>query len=145
MEIFLIRFDISWSHKNFPQGCEKFSHTLPFTLLFGNRRIINLMPWIQLLNRSQKHLFKRSLWLVEKLTYIWGVSRQLPQRAARESQIVLFLTNVHDIKIYLKKLFDKRFRRIFSSAFQWCRQFFRNCPFSPSKSTKRVISQKVYF
>ena len=25
MEIFLIRFDISWSHKDFPPGCEKFS------------------------------------------------------------------------------------------------------------------------
>ena len=50
--------------------------------------------------------------------YIRGVSRQLPKRAARESQIVLFLTNVDDIKMYLKKLFDKRFRRIFSSAFQ---------------------------
>ena len=76
---------------------------------------------------------------------IWGVSRQLPQRAAREPQIVLFLTHVYDTKIYLKKLFDKRFRRIFSSAFQWYRQFFRNFPFSPSKRTKSVISQKVYF
>ena len=34
----------------------------------------------------------------------------------------------------LKKLFDKHFQRIFSSAFQWCRQFFRNFPFSPSKT-----------
>ena len=53
--------------------------------------------------------------------YIWGVSRQLSQRAAREPQIVLFLTHVYDTKKYFKKLFDKRFRRIFSSAFQWCR------------------------
>ena len=77
--------------------------------------------------------------------YIWDVSCQLPQRAAREPQIVLYLTHVYDNKIYLKKLFDKRVRRIFSSAFQWCRQFIRNFPFSPLKSTKRVISQKVYF
>ena len=55
-------------------------------------------------------------------------------RVAREPQIVLFLTHVSDTKIYLKKLFDKRFRRIFSSAFQWCMQFFRNFPFSPSKT-----------
>ena len=48
---------------------------------------------------------------------IWGVSRQLPQRATREPQIVLFLTHVYDTKMYFKKLFDKRFRRIFSSAF----------------------------
>ena len=52
---------------------------------------------------------------------IWGVSCQLSQRAAREPQLVLFLTHVYDTKKYLKKLFDKRFRRIFSSAFQWCR------------------------
>ena len=77
--------------------------------------------------------------------YKWGVSRQLPQRAAREPQIVLFLTHVYNTKMYLQKLFDKRFRRIFSSAFQWCKQFFRNFPFSHSKSTKSVISQKVYF
>ena len=55
------------------------------------------------------------------MCYIWGVSRQLSQRAAREPQIVLFVTHVYDTKKYLKKLFDKRFRRIFSSAFQWCR------------------------
>ena len=36
---------------------------------------------------------------------IWGVSRQLPQRAARKPQIVLFLTHVYDTKMYLKKLF----------------------------------------
>ena len=53
--------------------------------------------------------------------YIWGISRQLPQRAARKPQIVIFLTHVYDTKNYLKELFDKRFRRIFSSAFQWCR------------------------
>ena len=58
---------------------------------------------------------------------------------------MLCLTHVYYTKMYLEKLFDKRFRRIFSSAFQWCRQFSRNFPFSPSKSTKRVISQKVYF
>ena len=39
-------------------------------------------------------------------------------RAAREPQIVLFLTHVYDTKKYLKKLFDKRFQRIFSSDFQ---------------------------
>ena len=33
---------------------------------------------------------------------IWGVSRQLSQRAAREPQIVLFLTHVYDTKMYLK-------------------------------------------
>ena len=77
--------------------------------------------------------------------YIWVVSRQLSQRAAREPQIVLFLTHIYDTKMCFKKLFDERFRRIFSSAFQWRRQFFRNFPFSPQKSTKRVISQKVYF
>ena len=77
--------------------------------------------------------------------HIWGVSRQLSQRAAREPQIVLFLTHVYDTKTYFKKFFDKRFRRIFSSAFQLCRQFFRYFLFLPSKSIKRVISQKVYF
>ena len=65
--------------------------------------------------------------------------------AAHERQIPLFLTHVYDSRMYLTKLFDKRFRRIFSSAFQWCSQFSRNFPFSPSKSTKRVRSQKVYF
>ena len=39
----------------------------------------------------------------------------MSQRAAREPQIVLFLTHVYDTKKYLKKLFDKRFRRIFFS------------------------------
>ena len=52
------------------------------------------------------------------INHIRGVSRQLPQRAARELQIVQFLTHVYDTKMYFKKLFDKRFRRIFSSAFQ---------------------------
>ena len=52
---------------------------------------------------------------------IWGVSRQLSQRVAREPQIVLFQTHVYDTKKYLKKLLDKRFRRIFSSAYQWRR------------------------
>ena len=47
---------------------------------------------------------------------IWRVSRQLPQR---EPQIVLFLTHIYDTKMCFKKLFDKHFRRIFSSAFQW--------------------------
>ena len=31
----------------------------------------------------------------------------------REPQIVQFLTHVYDTKMYFKKLFDKRFRRIF--------------------------------
>ena len=75
---------------------------------------------------------------------IWGVSRQLPQRAAREPQTVLFLTHIYDTKMCFKKLFDKRFRRIFSSAFQWRRQFFRNFPFSAPKSTKRDISKSVF-
>ena len=69
---------------------------------------------------------------------IWGVSRQLSQRGER--QIVLYIAHVYDTKTNLKKYYDKHFRRIFSSAFQWCRQFSRNFPFSPSKSTKRVIS-----
>ena len=56
--------------------------------------------------------------IVAILRFIKGVSRQLSQRAARELQIVLFLTHVYDTKKYLKKLFDKRFRRIFFSAFQ---------------------------
>ena len=77
------------------------------------------------------------------LKCIWGVSRQLSQRAAREPQIVLFLTHVYDTKMYLKKLFDKRFRRIFSPAFQWYRQFFRNFPFSPSKTLAFYFSQKT--
>ena len=33
---------------------------------------------------------------------IWGVSRQLPQRAARKPQIVLFQTHVYDTKMDLK-------------------------------------------
>ena len=76
---------------------------------------------------------------------IWGVLRQLPQRAAREPQIVQFLTYVYDTKMYFKKLFDKRFRRIFSSAFQWCRQFFRNFPFWPSKTLSHSISNRKHF
>ena len=36
------------------------------------------------------------------IKYICGVSRQLPQRAAREPQIVLFLTHVYDTKMYFK-------------------------------------------
>ena len=75
---------------------------------------------------------------------IWGVSYQLPQRAVRDPQIVLFLTHVYDTKMYLKKFFDKRFRRIFSSTFQWCRQFFRDFPFSPSKSLSHSISRRKH-
>ena len=60
--------------------------------------------------------------------------------AARERQIVLYLAHVYNTKMYLKKFYEKHFRRIFSSAFQWCRQFSRNFPFSPSESTKRDIS-----
>ena len=44
--------------------------------------------------------------------------------AARERQIMLFSNRVYDINMHFKKLCDKRFRRIFSSAFQWCRWFF---------------------
>ena len=75
---------------------------------------------------------------------IWkkAYSRQLPQRAAREPQIVLSLTHVYDTKMYLKKLFDKRFRRIFSSAFQWCRQFFGNFRFWPSKTLWHSIPRR---
>ena len=79
------------------------------------------------------------------LFYIWGVSRQLPQRAARELQIVQFITHVYDTKMYFKTLFDKYFRRIFSSAFQWCRQFFRNFPFWPSKTLSHSISNRKHF
>ena len=58
---------------------------------------------------------------------------------------MLFLTHVYDTKMYLKKLFDKRFRRIFSSAFQWRKQFFQNFSFSPSKSTKKLYLKKCIF
>ena len=78
---------------------------------------------------------------IQVIRCIWGVSRQLPQRAAREPQIVLFLTHVYDTKMYFKKLFDKCFRRIFFSAFQRCRQFFRNFPFSPSKTLSYSIAR----
>ena len=67
-----------------------------------------------------------------------------PARGARP-QIVLFLTHVYDTKMNFKKLFDKRFRRIFSSAFQWRRQFFRNFPFWPSKTLSHSISNKKHF
>ena len=80
--------------------------------------------WIHIilyLNLCPKHLSFRSVVLIDFSVPLWGVSRQLSQRAAREPQIVLFLTHVYDTKKYLKKLFDKRFRRIFSSAFQWRR------------------------
>ena len=76
--------------------------------------------------------------------YIWGVSRQLPQRAARKPQIVLFLTYVYDTRMYFEKLFDKRFRCIFSSAFQWCRQFFWNFPFWSSKTLSNSISHRKH-
>ena len=49
---------------------------------------------------------------------VFSLTQPTVQRAARKPQIVLFLTHVYDTKMYLKKLFDKRFRRIFSSAFQ---------------------------
>ena len=42
-------------------------------------------------------------------------------------------------------MFDKHFRRIFSLAVQWCRQFSRNFSFSPLKSKKRVTSKKFIF
>ena len=51
---------------------------------------------------------------------------------------------VYDTKTYLKKFYDKHFRRIFSSAFQWCRQFSRNFPFSPS-STNVLYLKKCIF
>ena len=65
---------------------------------------------------------KKICWLVDltknrPYIHIWGFARQLSQRAAREPQIVLYLTHVYDTKKYFKKLVDKRFRRIFSSAF----------------------------
>ena len=65
--------------------------------------------------------------------------------AARERQIVLYPVHVYDTRTYLEKFYDKHFWRLFSSAFQWYRQFSRNFSFSVSKSTKRVISQEVYF
>ena len=43
--------------------------------------------------------------------------------AARERKIVLYLAHIYDTKTYLKKLYDQHFRCIFSSAFQWYRQF----------------------
>ena len=68
---------------------------------------------------------------------IYSVGKWRRSRAGVVAALPLLL-------IFLKKLFDKRFRRIYFSAFQWCRQFFQNFLFSPSKSTKRVISQKMY-
>ena len=50
-------------------------------------------------------------------TVIREVMEWLVDRAIA-NQIVQFLTYVYDTKMYFKKLFDKRFRRIFSSAFQ---------------------------
>ena len=61
-------------------------------------------------NFAQKTIIYRYPYV---LTYFWrnhfprkfhicGVSRELPQRAARESQILLFLTHVYDTKMYLK-------------------------------------------
>ena len=92
-------------------------------------------PLKQSLVLDYYHKFLLSTALINRL-YRWGVSGQLPQRAECEPQIVLFLTHVYDTKIYFKKLFDKRFRRIFSSVVLWCRQFFRNLlPVSPSDQT----------
>ena len=105
--------------------------------------LISRRPWFKKeikWNFEESFAYKWSL-----MDPIWGVSRQLSQRAAREPYIVLFLTHVYDTKMYLKKLFNKHFRRIFSSTFQWRKQFFQNFSFSPWKSTKHVISQKVYF
>ena len=64
--------------------------------------------------------------------------------AARDRQIVLYLAHVYDTKTYLKKFYDKHFRRIFSSAFQWCRQFSRNFPLSPSKYKTCYILKSVF-
>ena len=50
-------------------------------------------------------------------TYMRRFTSTVPARGA-QPQIVLLLTHVYDTKKYLKKLFDKRFRRIFFSAFQ---------------------------
>ena len=61
--------------------------------------------------------------------------------AARERQIMLYLSRFYDINMHFKKLCDKRFRRIFSSAFQWCRWFFWNFPFSPPTSIKHTKAE----
>ena len=74
-----------------------------------------------------------------------GVSRQLRQRAAREPQIVLFLTHIYDTKICFKKLFDKRFRRILSSVFQWRRQFFEIFHFHLQKVQNVLYLKKCIF
>ena len=52
---------------------------------------------------------------------------------ARKRQIMLFPSRVYDINMHLKKLCDKRFRRIFSSAFQWCRWFSEIFHFHPQQ------------
>ena len=72
--------------------------------------------------------------------------RPIAQRGARAPiSCELYPAHVYDTKTYIKKFYDKHFRHIFSSAFQWCRQFSQNFPLSPSKATKHVISQKVHF
>ena len=66
-----------------------------------------LTPWISMWCNTYyedsivlSNFHKRNqIWI---FIHIWGVSRQLPQRAAREPQIVLFLTHVYDTKTYFK-------------------------------------------
>ena len=49
------------------------------------------------------------------------------------------------LKKYLKNIYDNHFRRIFSSDFQRCSQFFRNFPFSRSKIQNALYLKKCIF
>ena len=58
-----------------------------------------------------------AVFICSRGTYMRRFTSTAPARGARVPNRAISI-NVYDIKMYLKKLFDKRFRRIFSSAFQ---------------------------
>ena len=86
--------------------------------------------------------------------HIWGVSRQLPQRVAREPQIVLFLTHIYDTKMCFKKLSNDvgSFSEIFHFQLQkvqnvlYLKKCIFNIVFLPSRSkAEHFLRRKGYF
>ena len=61
--------------------------------------------------------------LSPSMDYLWIMHMRrftstVPARDARAPNRAISITHVYDTRKYFKKLFDKRLRRIFSSAFQ---------------------------
>ena len=80
------RCTVGWEYKKM--------HEMPDSLEFRSKNnYIPIYPYV--LTYFWRNHFPQKV-------HIWGVSRQLSQRAAREPQIVIFLTHVYDTKKYLK-------------------------------------------